>query len=64
MNCNSLSEKVIDHIKEGITRKLIKSLFMPLIYGKSLLSMANDIYNHYGTLLTHKESRTLANLLN
>jgi len=33
---------------------------MPLIYGKTIISMSNDIFNHYSTLLDKKESTKLA----
>ncbi|YP_005090363.1 DNA-dependent RNA polymerase (mitochondrion) [Phoenix dactylifera] len=43
-----------------LTRKLVKGLFMPLIYGKTVSSMAKDIMDHYGSLLSHKDSYGLA----
>lgn len=60
-----LSSTTKDHILynlicSGLTRKLIKRLFMPLVYGKTMISMSNDIYNHYSTLLGKKESVALA----
>ena len=32
-------------IESGLTRKLVKSLFMPLVYGKTVISMSKDIYS-------------------
>lgn len=43
-----------------LTRKLVKQLFMPLIYGKTIISMSNDIYNHYSTIIGKKECMMLA----
>jgi DNA-directed RNA polymerase len=55
---------LIKIISERLTRNLIKSLFMPLIYGKSVLSMANDIHTHYNTILSQKECMVLASDIN
>ncbi|KAL0302646.1 UNVERIFIED_CONTAM: putative DNA-directed RNA polymerase [Sesamum calycinum] len=41
----------IDIIESKLDRKLIKILFMPLIYGKTLNSMENDIRQRYGQLI-------------
>ena len=43
-----------------LTRKLVKGLFMPLIYGKTVMSMANEIKVNYDLLLSHKDSYGLA----
>lgn len=43
-----------------LTRKLVKKLFMPLIYGKTIKSMGDDIYQHFESLLSYKESMVLA----
>lgn len=42
-------------IESKLTRKLVKVLFMPLIYGKTLLSMANDISQVVGSVLSSKD---------
>ena len=55
-----LKDDINEIICSRITRKLIKKLFMPLIYGKTIISMSNDIFNHYSTLLDKKESTKLA----
>ncbi|CAL0327728.1 unnamed protein product [Lupinus luteus] len=47
-----------------LDRKLIKRLFMPLIYGKTLISMNNDIRVQYENLLSPKDSYNLAKLSN
>lgn len=47
-------------ISSLFTRKLIKQLFMPLIYGKTIISMANDLNRHCSSLLSQKECMTLA----
>ncbi|KAF3779165.1 putative DNA-directed RNA polymerase [Nymphaea thermarum] len=51
-------------IESKLDRKLIKSLFMPLIYGKTLISMEKDIRQQYGELLSRKDSYNLAKLSN
>lgn len=43
-------------------RKFIKQLFMPLIYGKTLIAMANDIRTVYGSLLSPQDHYGLAKL--
>ena len=47
-------------IESGLTRKLIKTLFMPLIYGKTVLTMASDIRECYGSLLGSKDHFDMA----
>ena len=49
-------------IESRLTRKLVKKLFMPLIYGKSVLAMAQDIRENIGSLLSVKEHYSLAKL--
>ncbi|KAL3529530.1 hypothetical protein ACH5RR_008852 [Cinchona calisaya] len=51
-------------IESKLDRKLIKRLFMPLIYGKTLISMERDIRLTYGQLLSRKDSYNLAKLSN
>lgn len=52
----------INIIESKLDRKLIKSLFMPLIYGKTKISMVQDISIKYGDLLSRKDSFKLASL--
>lgn len=47
-------------IESKFSRKLIKSLFMPLIYGKTVLAMSNDIREAYGSLLSGKDYYAIA----
>jgi len=47
-------------IESKLSRKLIKSLFMPLIYGKTVLAMSNDIREAYGSLLSGKDYYAIA----
>lgn len=49
-------------IESKLDRKLIKTLLMPLIYGKTMISMAEDISLKYGQLLSKKECYNLAQL--
>lgn len=45
-----------------LTRKLAKQLFMPLIYGKTIRAMANDIRGAFGSLLSYKDYYSIADL--
>jgi DNA-directed RNA polymerase len=46
-----------------LTRKFVKGLFMPLVYGKTVFSMVQDIRNNEkGSSLTFKECYNLAKL--
>ena len=45
-----------------LTRKLCKRLFMPLIYGKTVITMASDIRDEYGSLLSYKDHFLIAQL--
>jgi len=51
-------------IESKLNRKLIKSLFMPLIYGKTVNAMELDIKQAYGQLLSREDSRKIASLSN
>jgi DNA-directed RNA polymerase len=61
-----LSHRIDDRSKRVIESKfdrgLTKRLFMPLIYGKTLISMGSDIRQTYGPLLSQKDSFNLAKL--
>lgn len=56
---NKLNANLFNVIGPRLTRKLIKVLFMPLIYGKTVIAMSNDIYHHFST---HDETQ-FSNLL-
>lgn len=43
-----------------ITRQLVKGLFMPMIYGKTIISMTADIKVHFSTFLSASECYKLA----
>lgn len=47
-------------IEPRLNRKLVKSLFMPMIYGKTVASMIDDITASYGDLLHYHECKLLA----
>lgn len=49
-------------VESRLTRKLVKQLFMPLIYGKSVITMAGDIRECFGSLLNMRESYNIARL--
>lgn len=45
-----------------LTRKLVKGIFMPMIYGKTLMSTARDLKDHLSHFITHKESYEVASV--
>ncbi|GLJ46000.1 hypothetical protein SUGI_0968820 [Cryptomeria japonica] len=49
-------------IESWLTRKLVKQLIMPLIYGKTVITMASDICEAYGSLLRSKDYYHIAKL--
>jgi hypothetical protein len=55
-----ISSNMLEIIQSKISRKLIKTIFMPMVYGKSLYRMAADIYEHYDKVLKRNDSRVLA----
>lgn len=50
-----LDESVYTTITEIFTRKFVKGIFMPLIYGKTIMSTHEDIRAELSQYLTHKE---------
>lgn len=46
-----LSTVVCGHL----TRKIVKGIFMPIIYGKTLMSTAHDLKDHLSHFITHTE---------
>lgn len=55
---NNLSRVVC----EIFTRKIVKSIFMPIIYGKTLMSTAEDLKDHFSHYITYKECFNLASV--
>ncbi|XP_070045570.1 probable DNA-directed RNA polymerase [Nicotiana tomentosiformis] len=51
---------IMDHVCTRLNRKLVKSLLMLLIYGKTAYSMAEDIYQHYDNVFRKKECLAMA----
>jgi DNA-directed RNA polymerase len=49
-------------IESQLTRNLVKQIFMPLIYGKTVHTMADDIRKFYGSLLSFKDNYNIAAL--
>lgn len=45
-----------------LTRKLVKGIFMPIIYGKTLMSTASDVKDHLSHFITHKECFDVASV--
>ncbi|XP_026399869.1 uncharacterized protein LOC113295759 [Papaver somniferum] len=54
------SETLMEMIFYKLDRKLIKSLFMPMVYGKTQNNMANDICLQYGKPITGKQCHEIA----
>lgn len=57
-----LEQTISTVVCSRINRKLIKALFMPLVYGKTVISMARDIRDVLSSILTHKECYLVAAL--
>lgn len=49
-------------IESLLTRKLVKALFMPLIYGKTIRTMIHDIREVYGLLLSYQDTEQMGKL--
>ena len=45
-----------------LTRKIVKSIFMPIIYGKTVMSTGSDLKDHLSHYLTHKECFAVASV--
>ena len=45
-----------------LTRKLVKSIYMPIIYGKTIMSTASDLKDHLSHFITHKECFDVASV--
>ncbi|KAL6310585.1 hypothetical protein AAG906_019256 [Vitis piasezkii] len=55
-----LTNNLADIVCPRLTRKLVKVLFMPMIYGKTVISIANDFNQHFDSLLDKGECMQLA----
>lgn len=45
-----------------LTRNLVKGIFMPIIYGKTLMSTVSDLKDHLSHFITHKECFNVASV--
>jgi sulfatase maturation enzyme AslB (radical SAM superfamily) len=54
----NLSEVVCGHL----SRKIVKGIFMPIIYGKTLMSTACDLNEHFSHFITKKECFDVASV--
>lgn len=45
-----------------LTRKIVKGIFMPIIYGKTLMSIASDLKDNLSHFITHKECFDVASV--
>lgn len=59
---DNLDHTISTGICSRINRKLVKAIFMPLIYGKTVISIARDIQDALSSFLTYKESYQVASL--
>lgn len=55
---NNLSTIICNHL----TRKVVKGIFMPIIYGKTLMSTAGDLKDLFSHYITHKECFDVASV--
>ena len=51
----NLDPTITELVCSRINRKLIKAIFMPLIYGKTIIGITTDIKGVLSSVLTHKE---------
>ena len=57
---NELDGNLSKVVCDLLTRKIVKGLFMPIIYGKTLMSTAHDLKSHLSDYVTHKECFDIA----
>jgi DNA-directed RNA polymerase len=57
-----LDQNQIQILDSNLNRKTIKKLFMPIVYGKTTMAMANDLKQVLSHYLTHKECWEVAKL--
>lgn len=62
VNMELNDEKKLEIIESKLDRRLVKKLFMPMIYGKTLKSFVDDISKTYEGLLSQKDGGVLAKL--
>ncbi|XP_058075836.1 probable DNA-directed RNA polymerase [Magnolia sinica] len=49
-------------VSKNLTRKLVKSVFMPMIYGKTVMSTASDLNDDLSHYITYKECFEVASV--
>lgn len=52
---NEFTEPLLSIVKDLFTREVVKGIYMPLIYGKTLYSVYNDLKTLFNNKLTDKE---------
>lgn len=57
-----LSENLSVIVSNLLTRKIVKGIFMPIIYGKTFISTASDLKEHLSHFITHKECLLVAKI--
>lgn len=62
MDKEEMKSNLTDTISPYLTRKIVKGIFMPIIYGKSLISAADDLKEHLSQYLVKKEHIDIAKI--
>ncbi|KAL3516293.1 hypothetical protein ACH5RR_023195 [Cinchona calisaya] len=57
---NELDGNLSKAVCDLLTRKIVKGIFMPIIYGKTLMSTTHDLKEHLSDYVTHKECFAIA----
>lgn len=50
-----LEDNLCSVVCKHLNRKIVKSIFMPILYGKTLMSTSTDLMGHFSQHLTRKE---------
>lgn len=53
---------VYEVVRQKMDRKIVKSIFMPMIYGKTQISTANDLKDAFSHFLTNKDCFKIASI--
>jgi len=57
-----LSEPLLSTVKKLFNRSLVKSIYMPMIYGKSQYSVCTDLKSEFSNKLSDKECREITKI--
>jgi len=59
---SSLDKDLADIVCKNLTRGLVKSIYMPLVYGKTQFSATNDVESHMSFILNKKENSQITKI--